>query len=196
MSGIGIISSRVSQTCHLRATSGKLRPDNSPHNLSHSAPPPGAPKQRKVNGKLQEWVRATRRNPRNSKTPEGQVESPLVWVGRAPQCRSRVPGSLEPIGASDPFLDKKTQDKEGGELCPGDCGRTGAKARESLWGFPPLHSPATASPPAGVPKRSGSWLDSATALRARGQAAPCCLLSGRGPRPLTSASPRASRSRP
>ena len=47
-------------------------------------------------------------------------KSPPVWVGRAPQCRSRVPGSLEPIGASDPFLDKKTQDKEGGELGPGD----------------------------------------------------------------------------
>lgn len=141
--------SRVSQACHLRGTSGKLRPDNSPHNLSHSAPQPGAPEQRKVNGKRPEWVRATRRSPRNSKTPEGQVESPLVWVGRAPQCRSRVPGSLEPIGASDPFLDKKTQDKEGGELCPGDCGRLELRPGSPYGAFP--HS--THQPP--LPRRPG-----------------------------------------
>lgn len=68
-----------------------------------------------------EWGRGAktgRRDPGDSRRLSGHWR-PAGQAARAPRCSSRVPGSLQPLGVLDSFLDKKTETRNWGD-CLGD----------------------------------------------------------------------------
>lgn len=168
----------------------KLRPTTLPIIYLTARPSPGAPEQRKVNGKRPEWVRATREQSKLSKTPEGQVESP--WYGWAgpPSAGAEFTGESWAIRQS-LFLNKKTQDKEGENFAQETVAELELRPGSPYGAFP--HS--THQPP--LPRRPGFQNAAAHGSTqpqpcVREQAAPCCLLSGRRTPPPDVSQPLAS----